>query len=1459
MQHSEIPRRRPRAFRGLAVPALGTALLLALEASLTAVAPLSAAEPITAARPNAQPAVGGGETSALLRARLEKKRVEVTDRRTETLTVWANPDGTLTEDHSAGPVRYRDAAGAWRDVDVTLAAQADGSVRAKAHPLDVKLAGPSAPQAGAATARRLTAATPAPAATPLVSLTSTDDRQVVLGWRGRLPAPRLSGNRAVYPGALPETDLVVDTTRTGFEQFLRLNSRAAISSAGTVRMTLTAEGMTAKAADGGVAFTDNRTGKLVGTLPAPVMWDARVDVRSGEHPHRAPVSLQLAQNGDDIDLTLTPDADFLKDPKTEFPVTVDPSVNLLSTFTTFVQEGYGTDQSTSQELKLGNNGSGQIARSFLRFDNRPVKNKDIKSATLKLWNHHSWSCQARPWEVWDTSTPSTATRWDAQPSWNRKWATSTETKGFGAGCADGWVTADVKTLMQAWAANPHAENSLGIRASDEKDAYTWKRFNSRNAPTNVPVLSVTYNNQPTVPTGLTLSPSTLNAQEKRTYVTSATPVLAAKVSDPDGSAVTAQFEVTADPATKDAGTYAHTMTSASVASGGIAKVTVPANKALPEGGLRLRVRAGDGSADGPWSAYLPFRGDFTKPAAPQVACPDFPKDKWRDRPAGDTTCTLVTTSADGRGFQWGLDDPSTPKAVIAPANTGGKPQTVTFKADKGWHVLHVRTLDAGGLLSATTSYAFGVGAEPAVVRTPDMPHSLQEGATRTPSPLLSGVVTADNQERLRGEFALFGADGTTMSGVALESTGTDAGNRVATAVPAGALETGKQYRWSMRACGEAACSPWTPQRTFTVLAPEPDPVPTTRTLEISGNALVDATSAVGDKDCAGAPCAPLQDGLLRVGTPDGVAWRTWFKPDLAGLPAGARIVGAHLKLRRADCATGADDCAEPAATLGDLTVPWSPAESGQALAAATSEDVYEDQDGLPHALTDLDLGPLVAGWGPENPNHGFSLRHGDESTPAPGVVYHSSRAADPADRPSLVVEYVPPTAPGAAEQVKAVAADGGLLAVWNQPADPGAAVDTLSYTVVVTKDGAEVARTTTEDTRAVFPALANGADHQVTVTTRSAHGAGATARSATVRPTGLPGGGGRYTEAVREYAEARAALLKGTYTSADAAAAAGKHGPVYRDLLRGQEQELTRRREAFKRHNRSYTEITPEFTDVLVGTGPDQSVLVRARYRETSVLTHTDGTTEREESDLVRRFTFTGTPTTPVLSQESADADVEMTLPTGAEAQSVVTVAPPAPDHVDEGGSDPEDKPLITLDDDGMLPEEPLPPARPALLRAAPSGSGTATWAKRNVTIRWEYGQDCTNFVSKALYYGGKMKQRSGGQKDGSKWWQRRVYPRGVAQVTSSWSWAAANNLRNHLKAHRVGREISRYDARPGDILFVYYKSDRTWNHAAVIVSAGGGNAEVRQHGGSNINTLANILKKKDVGSVSIIRPGKTT
>lgn len=212
-----------------------------------AVSGVAAVEAAATARGGAvaEPVAGDDATAAVLRARLADKRVEVVGERTETRTVWANPDGTLTEDQAAGPVRFRADDGDWTSVDIGLAKLADGRVGPKAHPLGLTLAGATPERRDIAATRRLRAAEAVPAATPLVSLTTEKGQRVELGWRGALPAPRIDGTKATYRDALPHADLIVDTTRTGFEQSVVLNSPKAVAEAGTLRMTLTAKGLTA--------------------------------------------------------------------------------------------------------------------------------------------------------------------------------------------------------------------------------------------------------------------------------------------------------------------------------------------------------------------------------------------------------------------------------------------------------------------------------------------------------------------------------------------------------------------------------------------------------------------------------------------------------------------------------------------------------------------------------------------------------------------------------------------------------------------------------------------------------------------------------------------------------------------------------------------------------------------------------------------------------------------------------------------------------------------------------------------------------------------------------------------------------------------------------------------------------------------------------------------------------------
>ncbi|MFI2612945.1 DNRLRE domain-containing protein [Kitasatospora sp. NPDC018619] len=552
--------------------------------------------------------------SALLAAQVFGRRVEVLDRRTETSTTWADPEGTLTSTVSAGPVRMlRD--GRWVDVDATLRRQADGDIAPEAHPGDLRLAGPGGARALSAPAA---ADAPVSAARDLVTL-GTGDRKIGVQWKGGLPAPVLEGTKATYPDAVPGADLVVDATRTGFEQFLTLKQRPA-GDAAPMTLPLKLPGLKAEQQDdGSVAFSDRSTGEPVATMPAPVMWDAQVDQRSGERKRTAGVPMTVTQDGDTVELRLTPDPGFLADPATQYPVTIDPATDTLSVmFDTFVQAGDTTDQSASTDLKLGWPGdyagsAKRTARSFLTWETGQFADALVTDAKLELYNYHSWSCDKRGWEVWAADPADTSTRWTKQPALKQKFATSTETRSGACGNA-GWVGADVTELARTWASAKAATGSVALKAVDESDTYAWKRFYSSEATEDkAPKLTVTFNYRPRTGSNLQAGPP-FHSEGGVYKVDSLTPTLRFTTEDVnEDDKVQGTFEVR-DKATGEVVTQ---FNSPAVRAGGTASATVPAGKLASGRAYTFRTTTFDGQhyANG-WSEPVTFTVDTAwKPGA----------------------------------------------------------------------------------------------------------------------------------------------------------------------------------------------------------------------------------------------------------------------------------------------------------------------------------------------------------------------------------------------------------------------------------------------------------------------------------------------------------------------------------------------------------------------------------------------------------------------------------------------------------------------------------------------------------------------------------------------------------------------------------------------------------------------------------------------------------------------------
>ncbi|HEY8982759.1 MAG TPA: DNRLRE domain-containing protein, partial [Streptomyces sp.] len=646
--------------------------------------------------------------SARVTARLAGHRVEALSERTETSTTWANTDGSLTTELAAGPVRF-ERDGRWTDVDVTLRESGSG-VEPVAHPEGLRLAGETG------TAARSLKAAQASAATDLVTL-GEGDQQITLQWKGGLPAPQLEGTRAKYTDAVPGADVVVEATRTGFEQFVEIKQRPA-SGGYSYTLPLKTKGLKAEQlADGSVEFTDAKN-TLRAVMPTPVMWDASVDKVSGEHLRKARVGLEVVQRGSSVDLVVTPDAGFLADPETKYPVTVDPSTSSLSNvFDTYVQQGETVDWSADTELDFGNpgtknaDGTPRTARTYISWNTTPVQDALVLDAKLSLWNFHSGNnvgCGSQQWDVWSSAAASTSSRWTNRPAMSAVKASSTETRG-NAECTaqpDGWINANVTTLVQEWASAKASRGHLGIQATNESTSAGWKRVNSANAASNPPKLTVTYNYRPRTGTKQEAGPPYFSYSGAY-VVNTTTPTLRDTFVDANGDKVNGTFQIFDSATDAQVG---NVIVSKYVPSGQVASVTVPSGVLTNGKTYKFRTNPYDGTHyNTGWSAWKTFTVDTTAPSAPaKVVSTDYPTGSWVKGAGQAGTFTVTPPSGtDHNWLEWSLDGVTWTKAATSGASAA---KAISIAPPKnGTHTLQVRAVDKADNKSDAIEYVFHVG------------------------------------------------------------------------------------------------------------------------------------------------------------------------------------------------------------------------------------------------------------------------------------------------------------------------------------------------------------------------------------------------------------------------------------------------------------------------------------------------------------------------------------------------------------------------------------------------------------------------------------------------------------------------------------------------------------------------------------------------------------------------------
>jgi len=641
------------------------------------------------------------------------QRVEVLSARTPETRMFANPDGTSTLEVAAQPQRVQRPDGSWVPLDLTLTTAVDGSVVPTAVLGDLRFSG-----GGSA---------------PLVTL-RTDGGTFTLGWPGVLPAPSLAGDTATYANVLPDVDLQVTATATGFRHALVVRTPAAAKNPalddvgyalGGVGLEITTAGdgtMVAKGAGGVPA---------VWSQPA-AMWEAQpAGERStvhgpGDGARHAAVTTKVERGR----LGVRPDLSFLRGPATRFPVFIDPPFSYVAPSSSWAYaNNHDATNSDTTVARVGlDPADGVLYRSFFDFPMSSggynLAGARIISAKVDATLYHSWSCVSTLVTLWHSgnimSTPRTAYSpglvgyLDQQSNHAHKGSNDCGDQPNVNMSFAGNLAADLQSQINGGANHYTVAFSAKDSAGNgETTQDRWKKF----LPSTV-VLSVQFNHVPATPSlgQLSIDPS---------YACSTVPVrvngrngltLRATLADADNDSLTPVFTVDGVGSQ-----YVHPM---GPAVPGSFTATVDAAGLADGSAHTWNVKAGDGVDTGAASPGCPFVVDDSVPGTPAAGSTDLALGTSLIVPgaaagavvgqAGAVTVTPAAGDANIGGYLYSVSPAGPSTAVVwVPARGDGTATLPVVPVDATKvNFLSIQARNLTGQLGGTVTYKFNAHAGP---------------------------------------------------------------------------------------------------------------------------------------------------------------------------------------------------------------------------------------------------------------------------------------------------------------------------------------------------------------------------------------------------------------------------------------------------------------------------------------------------------------------------------------------------------------------------------------------------------------------------------------------------------------------------------------------------------------------------------------------------------------------------
>ncbi|GGQ00393.1 DNRLRE domain-containing protein [Streptosporangium pseudovulgare] len=696
---------------------------------------------------------------------------------------------------------------------------------------------------------------------------------------------------------------------------------------------------------------------------------------------------------------------------------------------------------------------------------------------------------------------------------------------------------------------------------------------------------------------------------------------------------------------------------------------------------------------------------------------------------------------------------------------------------------------------------------------PHPPTGLVTGLTEPTKPILSGVVSRPSAGLVTGRFFLYDDQGNAVGGSPFGEGVAKGGGRVSLQVPDGTLTANRSYSWQMQACVEEVCSAKSSAVGFATAGSAPQDPVGTHTIVLDGSKLAIRTAKTAADGCGSAPCALTDATAVQLGGTGPDRRISLLKPDLTGIPEGAQITSAILALGSADCGGTCPAGAKISVYAKKTELSGSP----------TGAELVSDLISDPEQQTDLSAAQFdVTGnarqWRRETPEATVFVDPGlvllaDENLPVTTMGAASGQTPI-----SLVVKYLPPTAPGKVTAVRAREGDGGALLAWGKPETPGGDASISGYDIQVLNAAGGVLRTlSAEEDRTIISGLTNGTSYRFQVRARTTYGTGPWQASDSVTPRAVIDSA-KFVGAAQQFVEATEGLRDRRYTDVAEAVSGDSQAAAILPILYTNEDSLL----GGGTPGRNTSEIS--LSQTLVSAAADGSVIVRARI--TGKTTYDVSGTPLEngwedQSDFV--FAVSG-------------SNIRLTRQDGSEASDASTGIDEMEINAWAGG----------IPDDPALPLTELQGNGAASKSVALAGNldAAVSWAVKNVggpsRAGWEYPNDCANFVSKALARGGRYRQIHDSswswldKRSNASWWESS----GVGN--DSWTFTGAQKNYNHFAGEkRVTMRKSVSEVQKGDLIYFINRKTDLVSHMGIVTYRFPYNEGIRdiyfaQHGGQN-------------------------